>query len=211
MDELADRLGVDPIELRLRNHAETDQTTDKPFSSKELRACYREGAQRFGWARRDPQPRSMREGDALIGWGMAGGIWEAMQEPATARAVLKADGTLTVSAATADIGTGTYTIMTQIAAETLGLPIEAVTFRLGDSWLSPAPIEGGSWTAASVGSAVKAACERVRERVAELGGRLPGAPVGDLPLADILRRSGVDTIKEEATAEPSPRREEYAL
>ena len=77
MDELAVKLGIDPVELRLKNYAERDQNEDKPFSSKELRACYRQGAERFGWARRNPQPRSMREGDTLIGWGMASGVWEA--------------------------------------------------------------------------------------------------------------------------------------
>lgn len=87
-----------------------------PFSSKELRACYREAAERFGWDRRSPEPRSMRDGDALVGWGMATGVWEATQQPASARAVLTADGKLTVSSATADIGPGTYTVMTQVAA-----------------------------------------------------------------------------------------------
>jgi xanthine dehydrogenase YagR molybdenum-binding subunit len=132
MDELAVAAGIDPVDLRLRNYADRDQNEGKPFSSKELRACYRQGAERFGWARRDPRPRSMREGKALVGWGMAGGVWEAMQEPATARAVLNADGKLTVSSATSDIGTGTYTIMTQIAAETLGLPLEDVGGLPGD-------------------------------------------------------------------------------
>jgi xanthine dehydrogenase YagR molybdenum-binding subunit len=115
----------------------------------------------------------MRDGTALVGWGMAGGIWEAMQEAATARAILTADGKLSVSTATSDIGTGTYTIMTQIAAETLGLPIEHVTFRLGDSSLSHAPLEGGSWTAGSVGSAVKAACDRVRSHDSSMTSRAP--------------------------------------
>ena len=136
MDELAFRLRMDPLEHRIRNYTERDQTEDKPFGSKELRACYEQGARRFGWLRRDPRPGSMRDGHALIGWGMATGIWDAMQEPASAKAVLTADGSLTVSAATADIGTGTYTAMTQIAADTLGLPVQNVTFRLGDS--SPA-------------------------------------------------------------------------
>src|SRR5207244_4003820 len=114
MDELAAELGMDPVELRLKNYAERDQNEDKPFSSKELRACYRQGAERFGWARRHPTPRSMRDGSALIGWGMAGGVWESSQLPAAAKAVLTPDGMLTVSSATADIGTGTYTIMTQV-------------------------------------------------------------------------------------------------
>jgi CO/xanthine dehydrogenase Mo-binding subunit len=102
----------------------------------------------------------MRDGNALVGWGMATGIWEAMQESASAKASLTDDGMLTVSSATADIGTGTYTIMTQIAAEALGLPISNARFVLGDSTLPMAPIEGGSWTAASVGSAVQARATR---------------------------------------------------
>ncbi len=194
MDELAARLGMDPIELRLKNYAETDQNEGTPFSSKELRACYRQGAERFGWSRRSPAPRSMRDGTALIGWGMATGVWEAMQEPATVRAVLTADGGLTISSATADIGTGTYTIMTQIAAETLGLPLEMVTFTLGDSTLPTAPIEGGSWTAASVGSAVKAACEKIREH------RL-----------DLARQGRIETIEAVVATEPSPQHEQYSL
>src|SRR5205823_11802106 len=137
---------------------ERDQNDDKPFSSKELRACYRQGAQKFGWARRNAEPRSMREGDVLLGWGMAGGVWESSQLPAAAKAVLSPDGKLTVSSATADIGTGTYTIMTQLAAEQLGLPMKDVTFELGDSSLPQAPVEGGSFTAATVGSAVQAVC-----------------------------------------------------
>src|SRR5262245_20500598 len=164
MDELAYELGVDPLELRLKNYADEDQSKKKPYSSKELRECYRQGAEKFGWSRRNHEPRSMKEvgkdGDQLIGWGMATGVWEAMQMTASANAVLTADGTLKVGSATADIGTGTYTIMTQIAAETLGLPIEKVTFELGDSSLPQAPVEGGSFTAASVGTAVKAVCDK---------------------------------------------------
>src|SRR5207245_1092003 len=146
LDELAVHQGIDPVELRLRNYADKDQIAGKPFSSKELRACYRQGAEKFGWSRRPPQPRALRDGHALIGWGMAGGIWESWQLPASARAVLSADGKLTVSSATADIGTGTYTVMTQVAAEMLGLPLDDVTFKLGDSSLPPAPVEGGSFT-----------------------------------------------------------------
>jgi xanthine dehydrogenase YagR molybdenum-binding subunit len=233
MDELAAELRIDPLELRLRNYAETDQNEGLPFSSKELRACYRQGAERFGWSQRNPEPRSMRDGNALIGWGMATGVWEAMQETASAKASLTADGMLTVGSATADIGTGTYTIMTQIAAEALGLPISNVRFVLGDSTLPTSPIEGGSWTAASVGSAVKAACDKVRKRLFQLARGLDGSPfaaalledvtVGDgrlrsvaddgraLALTDIMRRSGVRVIEEQATTEPSKAHEQCAL
>jgi xanthine dehydrogenase YagR molybdenum-binding subunit len=233
MDELAVATGIDPVDLRLRNYADRDQNEDKPFSSKELRACYRQGAERFGWARRDPRPRSMREGKALVGWGMAGGVWEAMQEPATARAVLNADGKLTVSSATSDIGTGTYTIMTQIAAETLGLPLEDVTFKLGDSSLPEAPIEGGSCTAGSVGPAVQAACDRVRKRVLALARKLDGSPfaaarVEDVTLAggrlrakgdphravslgEVMRRGRVSVIDATAMVKPAKKQDDYAL
>jgi len=136
---------------------------------------------------------------------MATGVWEAMQESATAKAVLTADGVLTVSSATADIGTGTYTIMTQIAAEALGLPISSVRFVLGDSTLPMAPIEGGSWTTASVGSAVKAACDKIRERLLALARGLGGLPT------DIMRRYGIASIEEQASTEPSKSHEQYAL
>jgi xanthine dehydrogenase YagR molybdenum-binding subunit len=232
MDELAVKLGIDPVELRLRNYAERDQNEDRPFSSKELRACYRQGAERFDWARRNPEPRSMREGDALIGWGMASGVWEASQQPAAAKAVLTADGKLTVSSATADIGTGTYTIMTQIAAETLGLPIENVTFKLGDSSLSKAPVEGGSFTASSVGSAVKAVCHKVRSKLFHLARKMEDSPLADAGLDDVtfadghirlsrdpsravslteaLRYGGLGAIEEEMSSEPDSKQERYA-
>ena len=190
MDELATALRMDPVELRLRNYSETDRNTGLRYSSKALRECYRQGAERFGWARRNPEPRSMREGDTLIGWGMATAVWESGQMPASAKAVLTADGRLTVSSATEDIGTGTYTIMTQIAAETLGLPLERVTFELGDSSLPRAPVQGGSFTAASVGSAVKAACDNVCERVLELARRIDHSPLADATLDDVTFADG---------------------
>jgi xanthine dehydrogenase YagR molybdenum-binding subunit len=209
MDELAVTLGIDPLALRLRNYTERDLNDDRPFSSKELRACYEQAAERFGWARRDHRPRSMREGHALIGWGMASAAWEAMQWPASAKAVLTAAGKLTVSSATADIGTGTYTVMAQIAADTLGLPREDGTFALGDSSLSAAPVEGGSFTVASVGSAVKAACEKVRERLRTLAGQR-GDTTGAISPGDVLRRAGLDSIEEEASVEPSPTLDRYS-
>jgi xanthine dehydrogenase YagR molybdenum-binding subunit len=232
MDELAVKAGVDPVELRLRNYAERDQNDDKPFSSKELRACYRQGAERFGWSRRDAQPRSMREGDTLVGWGMAGGVWETSQLPAAAKAVLTADGRLTVSSATADIGTGTYTIMTQIAAELLGLPLEQVTFRLGDSSLPQAPVEGGSFTAATVGSAVRAVCGKLRDQLFQLARKVDGSPLADaapddvtfadghirsnrepsraVSLAEALRHGKRDALEGEASAKPGPKQRRYA-
>ena len=126
MDELAVALKLDPLELRLRCYSERDQTSDLPYSSKNLRECYRQGAEAFGWDKRSPEPRSMRDGGELVGWGMATGIWEALQMPITVRIVLTANGHAEVSCATSDIGTGTYTIMAQVAADTLGLPLESI-------------------------------------------------------------------------------------
>src|SRR5919197_248195 len=123
MDELAYAVNIDPLELRLINYSEKDQIADRPYSSKQLRECYRQGAEKFGWSKRNPQPRSMREGNELIGWGLATGIWEAMQMPASAKAALTANGSVEIASATADIGPGTYTMMAQLAAEMLGAPL----------------------------------------------------------------------------------------
>jgi xanthine dehydrogenase YagR molybdenum-binding subunit len=231
MDELAVALRMDPVVLRLKNYAERDQNKDKPYSSKELRACYQQAADRFGWVRRTPAPRSMRDGHELVGWGMATGIWDAMQQPASAKAVLSLDGRLTVSSATADIGTGTYTVMTQIAAETLGLPIEDVTFKLGDSSLPMAPLEGGSWTVSSVGSAVKAACDKLREQLFTFARKAKGSPLAKADLDDVtfsgghirlkedpsravslveaLRHGGVAVLEETSMTAPDPKQQQY--
>ena len=185
VDELAYEVKMDPLEFRLKNYAEKDQNEDKIFSSKELREAYRQGAERFGWAKRPLEPRSMRRGSDLIGWGVSTGSWEAMQGKASAKAVLTPDGKLTVSSATSDIGTGTYTVMTMIAAEFSGVPIEDVTFKLGDSSMVYSPVEGGSWTVSSVGSAVKTVCEELKARLFKLAAKVEGAPLGDAKIEDL--------------------------
>lgn len=230
MDELAYASNIDPVQLRLINFAERNGNEDKPYSSKELRACYAQGAERFGWSRRSMAPRSMRVGNELIGWGMATGVWEAMQMPASARACLEADGRLVVSSATSDIGTGTYTVMTQIAAAAMGLPLEQVEFRLGDSSLPQAPLEGGSATVSSVGSAVQQACAALREKVLDVVQQFPGSPFAGASLEDVVfvdgrlllksdpkvhvelgevvRSNG--TLAAEASVEPGEKRKEWA-
>lgn len=176
MDELAHRLGMDPLLLRLKNHADVDPNTDRPFSSKELRACLHEGARRFGWDRRPPVPRAMRESHELVGWGMACGTWEAMQMFARAHALLTPDGRLVVRTAASDIGTGTLTVMTQIAAATMGLPLDRVRFEYGDSTLPVAPLEGGSSHVTTVGAAVQGVCERLQRRLWSIERRRPNSP-----------------------------------
>src|SRR5262249_43127289 len=149
LDDLAVALQLAPVDLRLRNHADVDPDNGLPWSSKSLKEYYRQGAERFGWARRDPKPRSMRDGRFLVGNGMAAATWPRHRRPATAQVRLLADGTAVGRSATSDIGPGTYTAMTQIAADALGLPVGRVRFELGDSRLPPAPVEGGSMTVAS--------------------------------------------------------------
>src|SRR3979490_2386609 len=139
MDELAVALKLDPMELRLRCYSDRDQNEDVPYSSKQLRECYRQGAEAFGWDKRKPEPRSMRDGSELVGWGMATGIWEALQMPVAPRIVLTANGHAEVSCAASDIGTGTYTIMAQVAADTFGLPLDNITTKLGPPALPQAP------------------------------------------------------------------------
>jgi xanthine dehydrogenase YagR molybdenum-binding subunit len=195
MDELAYALHLDPLELRLRNHSVRDEQEDKPFSSKSLLECYRRAAERFGWARRSARPGSMRDGNVRIGWGMATATYPAKMSPASAIARMQSDGTLLVQAGTQDIGTGTYTIMTQIAADAMGLPIEQVRFELGDTAFPETPVSGGSQTAASTGSAVKLAVDKLRDKL-EAQRKAAGEP-----WAAIVERSGEHEITAEHKTE----------
>ncbi len=168
MDELAYALDIDPIELRLRNDALVHPGSGLPWSSRGLRECYQKGAERFGWKRRTRAPRSMRDGNDLIGWGVASGLYPYNRQAASARVQLLTDGSAIVQTGATDIGTGTYTIMTQIAADALGLPPEHVRCELGDSSLPVTPPQGGSMLAASVGSAVQTAARAVLEQILAL-------------------------------------------
>lgn len=194
MDELACAAQIDPLDLRRRNFAANNGNEGKPYSSKELLACYQQGAERFGWQNRNPQPRSMRNGHQLIGWGMAGGVWEALQMKASAKACIDAQGHLTVSSATTDIGTGTYTVMTQIAADAAGIGVQDVTFVLGDSSLPTAPLQGGSFTVSSVGSAVRQACLVLRSKLLEHARNsypeVAGTPMEQIVFADGYLHAG---------------------
>ena len=190
MDELAYAANVDPLELRLVNYSDLDQIADKPYSSKELRECYRQAAEKFGWSKRSREPRSMREGRELVGWGMASGVWEAWQLPASARASLTANGAAEIASATADIGPGTYTMMAQLAAGMLGMPLENVTAKLGDSALPNAPVEGGSFTASSVGAAIHDACRAVQQDLLGFALKIKGSPLGGAKLDDVVFADG---------------------
>ncbi|KMS92508.1 MULTISPECIES: xanthine dehydrogenase family protein molybdopterin-binding subunit [Streptomyces] len=164
IDEVAHALGMDPLRFRLRNYAEENPVLGLPWSSKALRECFLEGAERFGWSRRTPEPGSMRDGRWLVGYGLAGVSYPFYQVPCQARASVRRDGSAYVRSAATDIGTGTYTVMTQLAAELLGLDVTRVRFDLGDSDMPYSPQAGGSGLTGALGNAVHAACRRlVRE------------------------------------------------
>lgn len=196
MDELAVALRIDPLELRLRNFAERDPDRGVPWSSNGLRECYRVGAERFGWERRRSEPGALRDGRFLVGHGMAVGSYPALRNVAAARARVLADGSAVIQTAATDIGTGTYTVLTQVAADELRLPPDRVRVELGDSTLPLSPPQGGSMLTASVGSAVLLACREVVSRLRAL----PAG--GDGAIADALEANGLSEL--EATAEYRP-------
>ncbi|MEY2574838.1 MAG: xanthine dehydrogenase YagR molybdenum-binding subunit [Verrucomicrobiota bacterium] len=198
MDEMAHKLDLDPLEFRLRNYAETDENENKPWSSKKLRECYQRGAEKIGWSKRNRKPRSMqaKNGD-FIGYGMATAVYPANQQAAAAVAILNKDGTVVVRSATHETGTGTYTAMSQFAADALGLPLEKVRFELGDSQFPVAPNNGGSWLTASVAPAVMGACAELKKKVTDLGGSWPGDPA---QLAALFSRAA--EISAEFKSEP---------
>ncbi|SHM84368.1 xanthine dehydrogenase family protein molybdopterin-binding subunit [Actinacidiphila paucisporea] len=168
MDELADACGVDPVELRVRNEPETDPESGLPFSSRNLVACLREGARRIGWERRDPTPRARYEEGRLVGLGVAASVYPVLWMPGSSATVRAgADGRYTVSIGAADLGTGTWTALTQIAADALDVPVERVELRIGDTVFPPASVAGGSSGITAWGSAVVHAARRMRESFGE--------------------------------------------
>jgi len=225
MDELAVAAGIDPVELRLRNHADRDEYKGRDWSSKQLKACYATAAEAFGWARRTPEPRSMRDGDLLVGYGMASAIYPSHRAPAQATVRLSRDGHVLVRTAASDMGPGTYTSMTQVAADTLDLPLAAVRFELGDSAFAKAPVHGGSMTMASVGPAVLAACKALQTRLGELAAASSEGPfrgadparlafgeggvarpdgAGVVSYGDLLTAHGLEWLDAEGRSQPGP-------
>ncbi len=233
LDELAYKLKIDPLEIRLINYAEIDPDSGKPWSSKALRECYKEAGDKFGWSKRNPEPRSQRDGKWLVGWGMATGTWGAFQNAATVRIALKSDGTAHVSSATSDIGPGTYTVITMIAAEFLGLPAERVKFELGDTKFPKSPAQGGSWTTASVGSAVQLAARNIGEKLIEFANKdansifknakptdvemldgklqLKNDSSKSVDISDLMKKNNLTEIVEVYEGKPSKERDKYAL
>jgi xanthine dehydrogenase YagR molybdenum-binding subunit len=232
IDEMAYALRVDPIELRWRNEPALDPQKQLPWSSRSLRQCYESGAAAFGWSRRAAAANGTHRGRTAIGWGVASATYPANRQAAKARASITADGQVIVQSGTQELGTGTYTVMTQVAADALGYPPERIRFELGDSDLPEAPVSGGSQSVASVAPAVHAAASALRERLIDLALADSASPVygasrADIiiesgligaragarrePLSALVARAGGAAILAEGSAEPGPEKQQYSF
>jgi xanthine dehydrogenase YagR molybdenum-binding subunit len=232
VDELAERIGMDPLELRIRNEPESDPTSGKPFSARHLVEAYRAGAERFGWDQRDPKPRTRREGEWLIGLGTATATYPYQRMPGgAARITLSRDGHARVEIAAHEMGMGTATAQTQVAAERLGLPLDQVTFAYGESSFPGAVLAGGSQQTASIGSSVIAAQRELvaellklagddsplaglgRDEVGAVDGGLTGLNEGGgwESYTEILARAGLDEVSAEASAPPPVEAENWSM
>ncbi len=176
MNELADAINMDPLQLRLLNDAEKDESTNQPFSSRHLRECYETGAKKFGWERRTPGIGSMRRDGKILGWGMAGASWIAMRMPCTASVEFCANGRICVRSATQDVGTGTYTIFAQVVNEKTGIPMDRIDVILGDSALPEGPMSGGSWVTGSVLQAIASGTDNAIGKLQQLAASTAGSP-----------------------------------
>jgi len=223
VDELAIKLAMDPVELRRVNDTMVDGVTGKRWSSRSLMKCYDQAAEAFGWKQRDSRPGSMRDGDWLIGWGCATAVYPTHVGAATARVRLRSDGTVRVQTAAHEIGNGVYTVLAQLAAERLGVPLASVTVEVGDTNVPPAPVAGGSNTTASTCSVVLKACDAIRDKLFRVASTANEGPLAghfiteiDLrdgrlvtlhdaksePMADVFKRAGVSAIEEYAEFVP---------
>ncbi|TXK49121.1 xanthine dehydrogenase family protein molybdopterin-binding subunit [Pontibacter qinzhouensis] len=195
MDELAYALNMDPLALRLKNFAEKDPFNDKPWSSNFLRECYQLGAERFGWSKRNPKPGAMQKNGMLVGMGMAAGIYKSERSKADARATLQPDGKVLVQSAVADVGPGSATIFTQIAADTLGVDASQIQFEWGNSTLPDAPGQFGSHTTASVGSAVYDVCVALKQKVADMAVSQKGTTLYQAAAHDLVWEADAISLK----------------
>ncbi len=231
IDEMAEHAGLDPLEMRIRNHAD-ESPEGMPWSSKSLLACYRVGAERFGWSRRAAKAGSQRDGNEWVGYGIATATYPTNRSKAAAKVTVGNDGVAFVRSGTQDLGTGTWTVMAQVAADALGFPLDKVRFELGDSTYPAAPVSGGSQSAASVSPAVQVACVEARAQLLSLAAKDAASPlanrrVDDMtiengwfraisdpsvrePVAAVMRRAKT-TVEVEASSEPGSEKKQYAM
>jgi xanthine dehydrogenase YagR molybdenum-binding subunit len=198
MNELADKLQIDPLKLRLLNDAEKDESNNMPFSSRHLRECFETGAKKFGWERRTRDIGSMRRDGKILGWGLAGASWVALRLPCTATVEFCANGRLCVRSATQDIGTGTYTIFAQMLSEKTGIPLDRIDVILGDSALPDGPMSGGSMVTGSVLAAISNGAGSAIERLQKLAASAAGSPYRDVRVEDVSFTNGRIHRKDQA-------------
>lgn len=197
MDELAIKLGIDPVQLRIVNEPTKDEGLDIPFASRHLIDCYKLGAEKFGWKDRNPEVGSMTKDGLVLGWGTAGAAWIAERLPATASVELRQDGTAKVACGTQDIGTGTYTILAQIVAEELQLPLQKVEVVLGDTSLPQGPLSGGSMVTGSLIPAVTQACSKLTDALLSAASSSPFSPYSGVDAKELKYSHGMIHRKEE--------------
>lgn len=190
MDELAAKLGMDPIDFRLKNDTLTDGSTQKPFSSRALKECLTIGRDKFGWSERKMEPGTLRQGRYLVGYGVASATYPANFRPSSARITLMQNGAVLVQSSSHDLGTGAYTIFTQIAAEAFGVPVENVRVEMGDTKLPEGVLAGGSATSASTGSAILDAASSLKKRLVELATSSTGGPLSGMSAGDVKAENG---------------------
>lgn len=207
IDELAYALSMDPIAVRMKNEPDRDPSNNRPWSSRSLRECYALGAEKFGWSKRNPKPRSMRDGNWLVGYGVATATYPAGQGTAGTTARLERDGRVIVRAGTQEIGCGTYTVMSQIAADALGAPVERIRFELGETSMPQTPPSVGSLTAASTGSAVHEAAIALKQKLDAL---LPGGITSNSAAA-LIEKNGGAPIEATITTRPGEERQKYSM
>ncbi|MCF2488632.1 xanthine dehydrogenase family protein molybdopterin-binding subunit [Dyadobacter sp. CY347] len=211
LDELAYALKIDPLEMRLRNYAESDPERNLPWSAKGLRECYELGADKFGWKNRPLETRAMQKDGMLVGYGLASSLYGFHRHPSKAKAIMLANGSVIVQSATMDIGPGTGTAMTSIAAKVLGISPKQIRFDLGDSSLPDAPGQNGSSTIPSVGSTVHVACEALKTKLSELAAAMPGAGFKTVSYADILKYHNLPQIEVMEESKSGPERDQYSM
>ena len=210
LDELSYALNIDPIELRLRNYVDADQERNLPWSSKYLKECYQRGADGIGWSNRSQKPGAVKDGDWLVGYGIGCGAFGAYRGHAEAKIKLMADGSVNIQSATTDIGPGTGTAMVLIAADTLGLPAEKITFVLGNSSLPPAPTQGGSSTVSSVGSAVHDVCVALKQQLYTLLGK-PQDSNDDIDYVAVLKQQNLPYLEVTKGSESGDNAKNYSM
>ncbi|MEN3368405.1 MAG: xanthine dehydrogenase YagR molybdenum-binding subunit [Verrucomicrobiota bacterium] len=204
MNELADQLNIDPVRLRVLNEPKINEALGIPFSSRHLLECFKVGAEKFGWSKRNPKVGSMKSGGLTVGWGMAGCTWVAARFPAEASVQLRDDGTVRVASGTQDIGTGTYTILAQLAAEKTGIPLDKVEVALGDTSLPEGPISGGSMVTGSMVPAVYKAADQAIESLFTIATTTPGSPFEKRKATDLALEGGRVFVKADGSGKGVP-------